>query len=220
MDYIEKCKNLIDCGAKIIDVNSTYIDEEVVIGEGTIIYPNTSIRGNSKIGKNNIIDMNTIIIDSNIGDNNKIKCSYLENCTIFNDNGIGPFAHIKDRSVINNHVIVGNFVEIKNSTISDKTNIKHLSYVGDAKVGNNVNIGAGVIFANYNPITKEKNTTIVEDNVSIGSNCVLISPIVLKKNALIGAGSTITTDVEEFSLALARCRQTNKNNYFKKEGNL
>jgi len=220
MNYKDICKKLIDNGVNIIDINTTYIDESVVIEEGTIIYPNTSIRGETVIGKDNIIDMNSIIIDSNIGNNNHLKSSYIENSNIGSSNEIGPFAHIKNQTIITDKTVIGNFVEIKKSIIGEGSKVKHLSYLGDVTLGRNVNIGAGSIFANYNSITKEKNKTLVEDNVSIGANSVLISPVTLKRNSFIAAGSIITYDVEEYCLAIARSRQINKINYIKKEGNV
>lgn len=215
MNYKRICELLIEKGINIIDINNTYIDEEVVIESGTTIYPNVSIRGKSYIGKNNIIDMNTIIINSKIGTNNHIISSYISDSTIGNENIIGPFANIRENSNIHNKVLIGNFVEVKNSDINDETYSKHLSYIGDSFIGNNVNIGAGTIFANFNSITKEKNSSTVEDNVSIGANAVLISPVTLKKSSIVAAGSVITEDVEEYALGIARNRQINKQNYNK-----
>jgi len=217
MKYIEKCEQLINLGVNIIDINHTYVDDDVIIGSGTIIYPNVSIRGNTVIGKNNVIDMNSIIIDSKIGDNNHIISSYIENSEIKNNNTIGPFSHLEKNAIITNDVIIGNYVEVKNSTIGENSKAKHLSYIGDANLGENVNIGAGTIFANYNSKTKQKNKTEVEDNVSIGSNSVLVAPITLKKSSFIAAGSTITNDVEEYCLGIARSRQVNKDNFIEKE---
>lgn len=217
MNCIEKCEQLINLGVKIVDINHTYIDDNVIIDEGTIIYPNVAIRGNTKIGKNNIIDMNTIIIDSKIGNNNKIIFSYIENSEIGNDNNIGPFSHLEKNAIITNNVVIGNYVEVKNSIIGEESKAKHLSYIGDANLGKKVNVGAGTIFANYNSKTKEKNKIKIEDNVSIGSNSVLIAPVTLKKSSFIAAGSTITNNVEEHSLGIARSRQVNKPNFIEKE---
>ncbi len=216
VNYKNKCEELIRKGVNIVDINNTYIDQSVEIGEGCIIYPNTSIRGNTKIGKNNIIDMGSIIEDSFIGDNNHIINSYIENSELGNNNIIGPFAHIHSNSVINDNITIGNFVEIKSTIILNNAKAKHLSYIGNTKVGENANIGGGVIIANYNPLTKEKYETTIEEGVCIGSNSVIVSPVVLKENSIVAAGSVITYDVPPFALAIARTGQINKNNYNKK----
>ena len=218
MDYKKTCEKFIKKGVSIIDINNTYIDDNVQIDVGTVIYPNVSIRGDSIIGKNNIIDMNSVIIESNIGDNNHIRSSYIENSTIENNNEIGPFSHIRNDSFIHNNITIGNFVEIKKSNIHDGTKSKHLSYLGDAEIFENVNIGAGVITANLNGKSKIKNKTLISDNVYVGANSVLIAPVTLNKNSIIAAGSIITKDVGEYDLAIARNRQINKSNYNKKEG--
>ncbi len=117
---------------------------------------------------------------------------------------IGPFAHIRDGAVIGNNVRIGNFVEIKKSVIKDNTNVSHLSYIGDSELGSHVNIGAGTITANYNPITKVKSKTIIKDGANTGSNSVLVAPVTINEMASIGAGSVITKDVEEYALAVTR----------------
>ncbi len=184
---------------EIIDENTTYIGNDVVIGKGTIIYPNVTIRGKTVIGENNVIESNTVIVDSKIG----------------NDNTIGPFAHIHSNTVIGDKNIIGNFVEIKDSIINDQNKIKHLSYIGNTKMDDMVNIGAGVVMANYNPLDSQKYDTTIESKVFVGSNSSIIAPVTLKKNSLVGAGSTITDDVKENSLALARARQVEKIDYRK-----
>lgn len=117
---------------------------------------------------------------------------------------IGPFAHIRDGAVIGNNVRIGNFVEIKKSVIKDNTNVSHLSYIGDSELGSKVNIGAGTITANYNPISKVKSKTIIKDGANTGSNSVLVAPVTINEMATVGAGSVITKDVEAYSLAVTR----------------
>ena len=117
---------------------------------------------------------------------------------------IGPFAHIRDGAVIGNNVRIGNFVEIKKSVIKDNTNVSHLSYIGDSELGSRVNIGAGTITANYNPISKVKSKTIIKDGANTGSNSVLVAPVTVNEMASVGAGSVITKDVEAYSLVVTR----------------
>lgn len=202
---------------KIIDSRTTYIGEEVVIGEGTVIYPNVTIMGKTIIGKNNVIESNTIINNCDIGDNNRIISSYLKSVSMGNDNSIGPFAHLRDNVVLGNENVIGNFVELKNSKLGDHNRAKHLSYIGDTTAGSSNNFSAGLIISNYNMKTKEHGDTIIGDNVMIGANSVLVSPIKLNNNCFIAAGSVITKDVEEGDLAIARERETRKKNYLKGE---
>ncbi len=220
MNYKETNQKLMNQGVNIIDSNHTYIDESVIIGQNTIIYPNVSIRGNCVIGSNTIIDMNTIIINSNIGNYNKIISSYIEDSTIGDHNSIGPFSHLRHNTILNNNINIGNYVELKNSEIKSNTKVKHLSYLGDAMVGERVNIGCGTITANMNGKNHIKNKTIICDDTYVGANSVLVAPVILNRNSFIAAGSVITKDVEEDSLAIARSRQINKVNYNKKEGNV
>ncbi len=196
-----------------IDERTTYIDEGVIIGKNTIIEPNVTIKGKTVIGTNNIIGSATVIENMTIGDKNKIKASYLEDSFISNENEIGPFAHILGNSIIDSFNTIGNYVELKNVKLSSHNKVKHLSYLGDTTMGDNNNVGAGTIAANYNSTTKEKNKTNIANNVSIGSNAVLVAPLTLGDKATVAAGSVITTDVGDGELAIARERQINKKNY-------
>lgn len=213
-EFIQK---YIEKGVILIDPLHTYIEDTVEIEEGTIIYPNVSLRGNTYIGKNNMIDMNTIIENTKIGDENKIIQSVICNSEIGNQNTIGPFAHIKDNNCIGSHNNIGSFVELKGTNIKDNNNIKHLSYCGDVSLQNNVNIGAGSIIANYNAKTKLKNKSKIASNTCIGANSVIISPVSINENSFVAAGSVITEDVPENSLAIARIRQITKENYYKED---
>ena len=141
------------------------------------------------------IEPDTIILP-NVYINGKNKIG--KNCKI------GPFSHIRGNVEIGNNVKIGNFVELKNAKVKSNTNICHLSYVGDSEIGENVNIGAGTITANYNSITKEKKKTIIKNKASIGSNTVLVAPVCVGENAMVGANSTVTNDVEENSLYVTR----------------
>lgn len=190
------------------------IDETVEIDETATIYPNVIIKGNSKIGKKCIITPGTYIENSIIGDNVTIYNSYIIDSTIENDVKIGPYSSLRGHCVIKCQTKVGSFCEVKNTVLNKNSKIPHLSYIGDTTVGENVNIGAGTITANYDGINKNK--TIIEDECFIGSNSTLIAPIKIEKGSLVAAGSTLTDDVPSDTLAIARNRQTNKIGYYKK----
>lgn len=181
-----------------IDKKATYIEDFVEIGDKTTIYPNVMIEGKTKIGNNCMIHMGCYIKDTIIGDNTIIYSSHIENSQIGNNCNIGPYAHIRNGNIIQNLVKVGSFVELKNNSIQEQTKIPHLSYIGDSQVGKEVNIGCGVITANYDG--KEKHQTIIQDKAFIGCNSNLIAPITIGKKSIVAAGSTITKDVPDGSL--------------------
>lgn len=198
----------LSAGVSFIDKLSAFIHPDAKIGMDTVIYPNVHIEGKTIIGKGCTIYPNTRIADSTIGNNVIIKDSTVIESSIIKDKAaIGPFAHIRPGSVIGQSSKIGNFVEIKKSIIGEKTKASHLSYIGDAEIGKNVNIGAGTITCNYDG--REKNKTIIEDNVFVGSDTQLIAPVSVGKGAYIGAGSTITKDVPPLSLAVSRTEQKN-----------
>jgi len=203
-------------GVTIINPDSTYIEKQVKIEQDTIIYPGVTLKGNTIIGKGCIIENNSKIVDSEIADSVTIKSSTIIESTIDSYSNIGPYAYLRPNSHIGKHVKIGDFVEVKNSTIGDSSKASHLAYVGDAEIGKNVNIGCGVVFVNYDGKTKHK--TIVEDDAFIGSNSNLIAPIVIRKNAYIACGSTITREVPEEALAVARSRQMNKEGWVRRKG--
>lgn len=198
-------------GVSIIDPTNTYIDDEVIIGMDTVIYPMTFLEGNTVIGEDCIIGPSTKLVNSKISNNVEIVNSTVLNSSIDDNTHVGPFAYIRPNSVIGKNVKIGDFVEIKKSEIGDNTKISHLSYVGDASIGKNVNLGCGVVVVNYDGVNKNK--TVVEDNAFIGCNVNLVSPVIVEKGAYVAAGSTITEKVPENSLAIARCRQTVKENW-------
>lgn len=191
--------------------DNVYIDDTVKIGIDVIIYPNVVIEGKSFIGDNTILYPGCFISNCIIGCRNKIMNSQLFNSNIGDNNSIGPFAHIRENTKIGNNNRIGSFVEIKNSDIKDDNKIPHHSYVGDAIINNNINIGAGVIFANYDG--KDKHQTIIKDNAFIGSNSTLIAPITINESAVIAADTTVIKDVPKDALAISRKRQINKKNY-------
>jgi len=192
----------------IIDEKNTYIDETVKIGEGCIIYPNVMIKGKTTIGDNTIIYMGSYIENSIIGKNNKIYTSYVIESVLGDGNQIGPYAYVRPGNKMEDDNKIGSFVEIKNSELKNHVKIPHLSYVGDTSIESNVNIGAGVKIANFDG--KKKHRTVIKEDSFIGCNAVLVAPVTLNKNSFIAAGSTITMDVPENTLAIARERQINK----------
>lgn len=203
-------------GIMIEDPNNTYIGKNVVIGKDTVILPGCIIEGDTTIGSDCVIGPYANITNSVIKDCVTIKQSTVVNSSIDNYTNVGPYANIRPNCKIGEHIRIGSFVEIKNSTIDDNTKIAKLTYVGDCEVGKNVNFGSGSSVANYNGIKKYK--TIVEDDVFIGCNTSLISPVNLGKNCITGAGSVITKDVPENALAISRVReQINKLEYNSKK---
>ncbi|MDR7074852.1 bifunctional UDP-N-acetylglucosamine diphosphorylase/glucosamine-1-phosphate N-acetyltransferase GlmU [Fictibacillus barbaricus] len=201
-------------GVTLIDPEQTYISDDAEIGSDTVIYPGTVILGNVKIGEENIIGPHSEIKDSVIGNGNTIRQSVVHDSEVGNDTAIGPFAHIRPKSVLENNVKIGNFVEVKKSVMSTGSKASHLSYIGDAEIGKDVNLGCGSITVNYDG--KNKFLTKVEDGAFIGCNSNLVAPVTVGKNAYVAAGSTITEDVPSESLSIARARQTVKENYVQK----
>lgn len=193
---------------QLLDPKTTYIDDTVKLGDNCIIYPNVMIKGNSSIGDNTIIYMSSYIEDSVIGKNNKIYTSYIIQSEIGDNNTIGPYAHIRRGNQIESFNRIGSFVELKNNDIKSHIHIPHLSYIGDTSVGDYANIGSGVKVANYDG--KQKYKTVIQESSFIGCNSVLVAPVTLHRNCYVAAGSTITKDVPEQSLAIARERQINK----------
>ena len=200
-------------GVNIIDVYNTYIDKDVVIGKGTTVYPNCHIKGDSHIGENCSIGPNTTVEGCTIGNGTSVTHSVVCDSRIGNNTNVGPFAYIRPNCVIGDNIKVGDFVELKNSNISDGTKISHLTYVGDSDVGSDVNFGCGTVTVNYDGTKKHR--TIIGDNVFIGCNANLVAPVKINNNAFIAAGSTITEDVESDALAIARARQVIKSGWNK-----
>lgn len=203
-------------GVTIIDPSNTYIDDSVIIGRDTIIYPGVTLLGETKIGEDTIIKGDTLIIDSILENNIEIISSTIEESEIKSYTKIGPYSHLRPNSKIGESVKIGNFVEVKNSTLGNGTKASHLAYVGDADIGKDVNIGCGVVFVNYNG--REKFRTRIGDNAFIGSNSNLVAPITVNKHAYIAAGSTIVNTVEEGALSIARAKQVDKPGWMEKKG--
>lgn len=201
-------------GVTIIDPQATYISADTVIGRDTVILPGTMIEGHSVIGEDCEIGPNSHLINSEVGSNTTIHSSVVKSSVIGNDVAVGPFAHIRPESTLGHHVKIGNFVEVKKSQINDGSKVSHLSYIGDADIGSNVNIGCGAITVNYDG--KNKHKTVIEDNAFVGCNANLVAPVTVRANSFIAAGSTITKEVPADALAIGRARQENKLGYMNK----
>lgn len=198
-------------GVSIIDPDNTYIGPDVKVGQDTVIFPGTTLSGGTFIGSDCQIGPNTEISNCEIGNNTVIRQSAAFDSKIGSEVNIGPFAHIRPDSDIHDEVKIGNFVEIKKAVFGKGSKASHLSYIGDAEVGADVNIGCGSITVNYDG--KNKFLTKIEDGVFIGCNSNLVAPVTIGKGAYVAAGSTITEDVPGEALALARARQVNKEDY-------
>ncbi|MFD0717126.1 bifunctional UDP-N-acetylglucosamine diphosphorylase/glucosamine-1-phosphate N-acetyltransferase GlmU [Paenibacillus sp. GCM10027626] len=201
-------------GVTIIDPAATYIEADVTIGADTVIYPGTMLRGSTSVGTDCVIGPNTELADTIIGDEVEVKHSVLTSASVGNKSAVGPFAYLRPGAKVGARCKVGDFVELKNAELGDGTKVSHLSYVGDAKVGRDVNIGCGAITVNYDGYNK--GLTEIGDEAFIGSNVNLIAPVKVGDSAYVVAGSTITHDVPAGDLAIARERQVNKAGYAEK----
>lgn len=180
---------------RIVDPNTTYIEPGINIGEGTTVHPNTTISGRTTIGARCRIGPNTMIADSRIDDDVTIFASVIEGAVIEAGADVGPFSHLRPGAHLEAGVHIGNFVEVKASRIGAGSRAGHFSYIGDAKVGANVNIGAGTVTCNYDG--EKKNETVIEDGAFIGSDTMLVAPVRIGRKAATGAGSVVTKDVPD-----------------------
>ena len=203
-------------GADIPFTDGVIITPDCVIGNDTQILPGTIIREGCVIGNNCVIGPSSLITDCRIGNGCVLNRVQAENSVIDDGADLGPFMHVRPNSHIGKNVHCGNFTEIKNSTIGEKTSVSHLTYVGDSDVGSGVNFGCGTVTTNYDGLRKHR--TVIEDNCFIGCNTNLVAPVRIGKNAYTAAGSTITEDVPPMHLAIARARQTNKEGWVEKTG--
>lgn len=203
-------------GATLIDPEITYVDAGVQVGNDTIIHPNVALRGTTVIGNNCIIDSGAVITDCEIGDRVHIKPGSVMTESKVGDGGaIGPMAHLRPGTILVGDNKIGNFVETKKAYLGQGSQASHLTYIGDAEVGNNVNFGCGTITCNYDG--RDKHKTVVEDDVFVGSDTQFIAPVHVGRNSVIAAGSTITKDVPPDSLAIARTEQHNVEGWAKKK---
>lgn len=195
-------------GVTFINPSATYIEADVVIGADSIIGPNVELKGKTIIGENCVIGQGSRIENAEIGNNVEVMSSVVLDSKIGDNTNVGPFAYVRPNCIVGEKVKVGDFVEIKNSRIDDGTKISHLTYIGDSDVGKNVNFGCGTVTCNYDG--KNKFRSEIGDDCFIGCNTNLVSPVKVGDRSYIAAGSTITEDIPEGSLSIARTRQTNK----------
>ncbi|MEG0494945.1 MAG: bifunctional UDP-N-acetylglucosamine diphosphorylase/glucosamine-1-phosphate N-acetyltransferase GlmU, partial [Eubacterium sp.] len=198
-------------GVIMIDPENTYLSVDTSIGKDTVVYPGVITEGKVIIGQNCLIGHNCRIVNSTIADSVDIQSSTILDSFVDEGTHVGPYAYLRPNSRIGKNCKVGDFVEVKNAQMKDGAKASHLTYIGDAEVGKNVNLGCGTVFVNYDGTHKFK--TVVEDNCFIGCNSNLVSPVTVKEGSYVAAGSTITSDVPENSLAVARARQVTKEGY-------
>lgn len=201
-------------GVTIIDPTDTYIADDVEIGMDTIIYPGCVLEGKTVIGEDCKVGPNTRLTDMTLAPDVTIQYTVAMESEIGSGTKVGPFAYIRPNSKIGENIKIGDFVEVKNSVIGNGTKVSHLTYIGDSDVGERINFGCGTVTVNYDGHKKFRTT--IEDDVFIGCNANLVAPVTLKKGSYVAAGSTITKDVPEKSLAVARNRQTNIEGWTKK----
>ena len=195
-------------GVILIDPQATYIDAEVRIGAGTVIYPGNVLEGRTVIGAGCTLLPGNRLRDASLADGVTVEQSVLTEASVGEGATVGPFAFLRPGSAIGAHCRIGDFVEVKNSAIGDRTKVSHLTYVGDSDLGEDINLGCGVVFVNYDG--KKKHRTRVDDHAFIGCNVNLISPVRVGRAAYVAAGSTVTVDVPRNALLIARSRETIK----------
>ena len=209
IEYKESNKKRIieymEAGVTFLDIDTVFIDDGVKIGEGTVIEPCVQIRGKTEIGAHCLIGQNSRIENSILSDEVKVLSSVVLESRIGSGTNVGPFAYLRPNSVVGRNCKIGDFVEVKNSTLGDGTKASHLTYIGDSDLGNDINLGCGVVFVNYDGTNKYRST--IEDGAFIGCNTNLVSPVNVGKGAYIAAGTTVTKNVPEDALCVGRARQ-------------
>jgi bifunctional UDP-N-acetylglucosamine pyrophosphorylase / glucosamine-1-phosphate N-acetyltransferase len=216
--YLRKAKQLLEAGVMIIDPKNTYIEDSVEVGASSVIYPGCFLKGRTKIGQFTVLEPNCFVNHAVIGDSVQVRAgSYLEECEIKEKAVLGPYARIRPETVIGREAHIGNFVELKKVVFGDRAKANHLTYLGDAEVGEGTNIGCGTITCNY-AVDRKKYKTVIGKNVFVGSDSQFIAPVTIGDNAVIGSGSTITKDVPANALGVARAKQFVKENYVSVDG--
>lgn len=189
-------------GVEFVDIRQAYIDEEATIGAGTVIGPCVTIEGKTTIGKDCFISQNSKLKDAAIGDGVSIESSIILESSVGDGTKVGPFAYLRPGTSVGKNCRVGDFVEIKNSSLGDGTKAAHLTYIGDSDLGKGINLGCGVVFVNYDG--KHKYRSTIKDGAFIGCNVNIISPVTVGEKAYIGAGTTVTKDVADGVLYVGR----------------
>ncbi|MGE0155513.1 MAG: bifunctional UDP-N-acetylglucosamine diphosphorylase/glucosamine-1-phosphate N-acetyltransferase GlmU [Geobacter sp.] len=207
---------LMQDGVTLIDPDCTYIDAGVVIGADTEIWPGCVVRGKTVIGKGCLLESNVQVCDCTLGNKVHLKSgSVLAEAVLHSDIAVGPMAHLRPGTVLHDQVKIGNFVETKKAVLGEGSKASHLTYLGDAEIGREVNVGCGTITCNYDGVNKHR--TVIGDNVFVGSDVQLVAPVTVGRGALIAAGTTVTRDVPPDSLAIARTPQVNKEGWCLKQ---
>lgn len=197
------------------DPQATYLDKTICLGEGAFIGAGCTIQLESTVGENTRVEQGCVLRESQVAAEAHIKAySYLEKAKVGKQSSVGPFAHLRPGANLGASVKVGNFVEIKNANLADEAKVSHLSYVGDAEIGKNVNLGCGFVACNYDGVRKHQ--TVIKDNVFVGSGVQAVAPITIEHDAYVATGSTVTEDVPAYAMVIARVRQVVKENYAKK----
>ena len=208
---LEIIDELIGAGVCIPCADGVIIEPTVKIGAGAVIFPNTILLGETEIGEGCVIGPNSYIVDSAVGSNSKLNNTQSFNSQIGSSVTAGPFVHIRPGTTIEDNVHIGNFVEVKNSYVDKGSKLPHLLYVGDSDVGKDVNFGCGCVTVNYDG--RNKSRTVVKDGAFIGWNTYIVAPVTIGENAFTAAGSTITEDIPDNALAIARSKQTVKKDW-------
>ena len=217
MVFKKKVEALQEAGVIIIDAEATYIEDSVEVGSAAVLYPGVYLKGKTKIASYCVIEPHCMIIDSEIGEHTEVKASsYIEGAKIGKQCAIGPFARLRPETELADEVKIGNFVETKKVKLAKGVKASHLTYLGDAEVGENTNIGCGTITCNY-AVDKKKYKTVIGKDVFVGSDSQFVAPVTVGDGAVIGSGSTITKNVPAGALAVARAHQVVKENYTKKK---
>lgn len=201
-------------GVIILEPERTVIEDDVQIGQGTMIYAGNTLQGTTSIGEDCILYPNNRLQNARVDSGITIENSVLLSCSVGEGTTVGPYAYLRPDTHVGSHCRIGDFVEIKNSVIGDQTKVSHLTYVGDSDLGENINLGCGVVFVNYDG--KAKNRSKVADNAFIGCNCNLVAPVNIGKNAYLAAGSTVVEDVPEDAMLVARSRAVIKRDWVKR----
>ena len=212
-----KNEELMAAGVTIEDPSTTYIDDDVTIGPDTVIHPGVTLEGQTTVGARCDLQSWVRIVDSTVADDVTVRnCCVITDSRLGSGASIGPFAHLRPGSTLHHDARVGNFVELKQTTLGAGSKASHLSYIGDATVGDNVNVGAGTITCNYDGGTTKHRTTI-ESGVFVGSGTQLVAPVTLGRDSYVAAGSCVTQDVPAGALGVARARQENKEGWVEKK---